>query len=52
LAQVPMGGGAACALAVWMLITPSIVHANARQIEVKEKDLRLLFIFDNTLRFG
>jgi hypothetical protein len=44
LAQVPMGAGEACARAVWLLITPSSMHAKARQSAFKEKDLRTLFI--------
>ena len=50
LAQLPMGAGAACALASWLLIKPSIMHAKARQSVLKEKDLRTLFIFSNNLR--
>jgi hypothetical protein len=39
-----MGGGAACALAVWILITLSSTHAKARQSVLKENDLRTLVI--------
>jgi hypothetical protein len=44
LSQLPMGGGEACALAVWLLIVPSSIHANARQSALKERDLRMLLI--------
>jgi hypothetical protein len=52
LAQLPIGAGEACALASWLLITPSIVHATAMQRALKEKDLRALSIFLEFLRSG
>jgi hypothetical protein len=51
LTQLPIGGGAACALAVWLLITPNM-HAKARQSALKEEDLRTFFIFSNNLGCG
>jgi hypothetical protein len=54
LTQLPIGGAAACALAAWLLITPSSMHVKARQSALKlreqEKDLRTPFIFSNNLR--
>jgi hypothetical protein len=44
LAQYPIGAAAPCAMAGWLLITPSITHTKARSA-LEEKVLRTLFIF-------
>src|SRR5579863_7332694 len=49
LTQLPIGGAEACALAVWMLITPSSMHAIARQSVLTEMERRTIFIFSNNL---